>query len=142
MKTVSQKELCHRIILAIAEAEEVPPRDLPALGNAIDVEALQAFLQSSSDTATAEFEYLDRIIKLTSDGNITIRELNEQDQYVTRCTTCEAEKRDVVLEVAQEFFTVHVDQSHAVEIYRSGGVEHQSLEDSFDSETRQAEETD
>lgn len=142
MKTHSLQETCQRIILAIAEAEEVPASDLPPLGNTIDVEALQTFLQSSSGSATTEFRYLGRRIRVKADGRMIISELDgEQCRYVTRCNTCGEEKRDVELETAQEFFTTHVDQSHAVEINRSGVEPHPS-EDTFGSETGQAEGTD
>lgn len=141
MDRSSQENISHRIIRAIADAEEVPRSDLPPLWDSVDIEALQAFLQSSSGSAKAEFRYLDRRIKLRADGALTISEPNsEQDQYIARCNTCGEMKRNVELETAQDFFETHVDRGHAVEINRSsGGEPYPSAE--AESETGHTEET-
>lgn len=143
MDALSPEDICYRILRTIAEAEEVSCNDLPPLGESIDIEAVGEFLESSSGSAKAEFEYMDWRIKLTANGRITIIESkSEQNRYVARCNTCEEKKRDVRLEAAQDFFATHADRSHAVEIHRSDGVEPNPSEDTFGSETGQAEGTD
>lgn len=38
--------------------------------------------------------------------------------YVSRCNTCREEQRGVDLDTAQDFFEIHADDAHEVEIIR------------------------
>lgn len=115
--------LSQRLLSSIADEEGVPPYDLPPLGETIDIEALEAFLGASNGSAKATFRYLRRRITVEANGRITVSDSTSDDGlYVARCHTCGQVKRHVDLETAQDFFAVHADQRHAVELFREAEI--------------------
>lgn len=139
-KMPPQDELLQRLVAAVAATEDVPPTDLPPLAHVIDAEALQTFLESSDGHATAEFEYFGRHIRVHADGTMTVNEAtSDQARFVARCNTCREEKRDVLLQTAQDFFATHADRNHAVELCRRREDEPRHLEDPADSVSGRAE---
>lgn len=143
MDPPTKDESFQRLIRALAESEDVQPCDLPPLADAIDTDALLTFLESSGGSAKAEFQYYGRRIRLTADGSVTVsKPVNDQNRYVARCTTCDEEKQDVLLETAQDFFAIHADQKHEVEIFRSGEAEPGPSEDDSTTGSGRSEGTD
>lgn len=72
METSRAEGLAYRVVVAIAERENTTPTGLPPLGNAVDIEALERFLDSTTRDSKAEFQYLGWEIRVRSDGSFTI----------------------------------------------------------------------
>lgn len=124
MTTPGTRDLVSDVVHAIARAEQVAPEELTPLGDEIDVEALESFLESSHGGGSATFVHGDWRVTVSDTGRITVTGLHGgHGPYVGRCSTCSLEERDVDLQSAQDFFAAHVERGHAVEIVRDEGAD-------------------
>lgn len=63
----------NRIVRRVAEVEGVEPDELPPLYESIDPDALATLLESSAETMTVEFSYLDYRVIVDNDA-VTVHE--------------------------------------------------------------------
>ncbi len=129
--------LVYRIAETLAAAESVDIADLPPIGTVVDIEALEAFLDSCDGEAWATFTYYDWQIKVTAEGRITLSESPEDTgDYLSRCATCGEERQGMDLGTAQEFFASHAARNHNVQVARRGG----QLDDTLESGSLESDE--
>ncbi|UIO99564.1 hypothetical protein Hbl1158_13705 [Halobaculum sp. CBA1158] len=71
---MTRDDLLYEIVSSVADRDGRAIRELPLLGEQIDVEAVQAAVESGVDRV--EFEYLDYRV-VVRDGDVELREQTE-----------------------------------------------------------------
>lgn len=68
-----------RLIEQIADVENRDPRDLPPLGQAIDLEALDTLIESGSSTLTVTFTVHGYDVIVTGNGSVVLDSAPDRD---------------------------------------------------------------
>lgn len=68
-----------RLIEQIADVEHCDPRDLPPLGQAIDLEALDTLIESGSSTLTVTFTVHGYEVIVTGNGSVVLDSAPDRD---------------------------------------------------------------
>lgn len=104
------------VLSAVSEAEGVDPLELtPPLGDAIDTDALQRFVERSSRPTDVVFDYRQWEVTVRSgDGvEVTLSPLGDR-YYECICDTCGTRELTTGLRAAQRYFNDHAADGCAV----------------------------